>query len=257
MIHPTAVISPKAELAANVEIGPYCVIEDHVSIGAGSKLHAHVVVSGHTTIGKDNEFFPFAAIGQKTQDLKYKDEPTYLHIGHRNTFRENTTIHRGTQEDSPTTIHNDNLFLAYAHVAHDCTIDSHTIFSNNASVAGHCHIEDYVIISGLSGVHQFCRVGAHAIIGGLTKVVQDVPPFMIADGNPVTLRGVNQIGLQRRGFSDDSVKAIKQVYKKLFLKKNANLNSALEELKNDDLSKDPHVTQILNLLDNSTRGITR
>ncbi len=257
MIHPTAIISPKAELGNNVEVGPYCVIGDNVTIGDHCVLHSHVVISGYTTVGQKNEFFPFAAIGQKSQDLKYKAEPTYLIIGDGNRFRENTTIHRGTSEESPTIIKDDNLFLAYAHVAHDCHIDSHTIFSNNASVAGHVHVEDHVIVSGFSGVHQFCRIGAHAIIGGMTKVVQDVPPFLIADGTPAVLRGINLIGLQRRGFDEDAIRAIKRAYKKLFLKKETNLGESLEELKKDELAGNEHIVKMIDFVETSQRGVTR
>ena len=257
MIHPTAIISDSAIIGNNVSIGPYCVIGDNVSIGDNSTLKSHVVIDGHTTIGESNLFYPFAAIGQLTQDLKYKEEPTYLIIGDRNTFRENCTIHRSTSPDTPTTIGDDNLFLCYAHVAHDCVIANHCIFSNNASVAGHVIVEDHVIISGLSGVHQFCRVGAHAIIGGFTKVVQDIPPFTIADGNPATIRAINQIGLQRRGFSSEDITTLRRAYKRLFFKKEKNLKEAIEETKQADCAKNENVQQLITFLENSERGVTR
>ena len=187
MIHPTAVVSPKAQLGTDVQIGPFCVINDHVTLGDRCHLHSHVAIDGHATIGADNEFYPFTAIGQRSQDLKYKGEPTGVIIGDRNTFRENVTVHRGTF-DVPSSIGSDNNFLAYAHVAHDSIVGSHCILSNGATLGGHVTIEDHVIISGLSGVHQFCRIGAHVIIGGCTKIVKDVPPFLIADGNPAALR---------------------------------------------------------------------
>lgn len=257
MIHPSAIISDSATIGENVSIGPYCVIGDNVSIGDGSELRSHVVIDGHTTIGKNNLFYPFAAIGQLTQDLKYKEEPTYLIIGDGNTFRENCTIHRSTSPDTPTTIGDDNLFLCYSHVAHDCVIGNHCIFSNNGSIAGHVVVEDYVIISGLSGVHQFCRVGAHAIIGGFTKVVQDIPPFTIADGNPAIIRAINQIGLQRRGFTTDDVSSLRRAYKRLFFKKEKNLKEAIEETKAADCSKNEHVKYLLDFLESSERGVTR
>jgi len=257
VIHPTAIISDSAIIGNNVSIGPYCVIGDNVSIGDNSTLKSHVVIDGHTTIGESNLFYPFAAIGQLTQDLKYKEEPTYLIIGDRNTFRENCTIHRSTSPDTPTTIGDDNLFLCYAHVAHDCVIANHCIFSNNASVAGHVIVEDHVIISGLSGVHQFCRVGAHAIIGGFTKVVQDIPPFTIADGNPATIRAINQIGLQRRGFSSEDITTLRRAYKRLFFKKEKNLKEAIEETKQADCAKNENVKQLITFLENSERGVTR
>jgi UDP-N-acetylglucosamine acyltransferase len=257
LIHPSAIISDSATIGKNVSIGPYCVIGDNVTIGDNSTLKSHVVIDGHTTIGKDNLFYPFAAIGQLTQDLKYKVEPTYLIIGDRNTFRENCTIHRSTSPDTPTTIGNDNLFLCYSHVAHDCVIANHCIFSNNGSIAGHVTVEDYVIISGLSGVHQFCRVGAHSIIGGFTKVVQDIPPFTIADGNPAVVRAINQIGLQRRGFSADDIACLRRAYKRLFFKKEKNLKEAIEETKQADCFENEHVKSLIVFLEKSERGVTR
>ncbi len=257
MIHPTAIISESATIGENVTIGPYCIIGDNVTIGSNSTLKSHVVIDGHTTIGEHNLFFPFAAIGQLTQDLKYKEEPTYLIIGDRNTFRENCTIHRSTSPDTPTTIGDDNLFLCYAHVAHDCVIGNHCIFSNNGSIAGHVVVEDHVIISGLSGVHQFCRVGAHAIIGGFTKVIKDVPPFTIADGNPASVRAINQIGLERRGFSAEDISSLRNAYKHLFFKKKQNLKEAIEKTKQAEFYQNEHVRKLVAFLDNSERGVTR
>ncbi len=257
MIHPSAIISDSATIGENVSIGPYCVIGDNVSIGDNSELRSHVVIEGHTSIGKNNLFYPFAAIGQLTQDLKYKEEPTYLIIGDRNTFRENCTIHRSTSPDTPTTIGDDNLFLCYSHVAHDCVIGNHCIFSNNGSIAGHVVVEDYVIISGLSGVHQFCRVGAHSIIGGFTKVVQDIPPFTIADGNPAIIRAINQVGLQRRGFEKVDISCLRRAYKRLFFKKEKNLKEAIEETRAADCAKNQHVKYLLDFLEASERGVTR
>ncbi len=257
MIHPSAIISDSAKIGQNVNIGPYCVIGDNVTIGDHTILKSHVIIDGFTTIGQHNLFFPFAAIGQLTQDLKYKEEPTYLKIGDRNTFRENSTIHRSTSPETPTTIGDDNLFLCYSHVAHDCVIGNHCIFSNNGSIAGHVVVEDHVIISGLSGVHQFCRVGAHSIIGGFTKVVQDIPPFTIADGNPAVVRAVNQIGLQRRGFSPDDISCLRRAYKRLFFKKERNLKEAIEETKQADCYSNPCVKQLIDFLENSERGVTR
>jgi len=257
MIHSTAIISESAKIGENVTIGPYCIIGDNVSIGNHSTLKSHVVIEGHTTIGEHNLFFPFASIGQLTQDLKYKDEPTYLKVGDRNTFRENCTIHRSTTPDTPTTIGNDNLFLCYSHVAHDCIIGSHCIFSNNGSIAGHVVIEDHVIISGLSGVHQFCRVGAHSIIGGFTKVVQDIAPYTIADGNPAIIRAINQIGLQRRGFTSDDISSLRNAYKKIFFKKEKNLGEAIEETKQAECYNNEHVKNLIAFLEDSERGVTR
>ncbi|MEN8694906.1 MAG: acyl-ACP--UDP-N-acetylglucosamine O-acyltransferase [Akkermansiaceae bacterium] len=255
-IHPTAIISPEATIGKNVEIGPFCVIEANVTLGDGCKLHSHVVIHGYSTIGADNEFFPFSAIGIKSQDLKYAGEPTALFIGDGNVFRENVTIHRGTKEETPTRIGNDNLFLAYSHVAHDCTLGNNIILSNNGTLAGHCVVEDHVIISGLSGCHQFCRIGQHSIVGGITKIVQDVPPFTIADGNPAAVRGINKIGLERRGFSKEQVSGLRSAYKKLFLKKEANLTEAIANLPYD-LAVQPEVATLLDFIAKAERGITR
>jgi len=256
MIHPTAVISPRAELGQDIEVGPYCVIEAKVSLGDRCKLHSHVVIHGSSKLGSDNEFFPFAAVGTKSQDLKYAGEPTALIAGDRNVFRENTTIHRGTAEGSPTRLGSDNLFLAYSHVAHDCQVGNHVILSNNGTLAGHVVVDDYAIISGLAAVHQFCRVGAHSITGGISKIVQDIPPFTIVDGNPSSVRGINQVGLQRRGFSEEDLRALKTFYKKIFLKKETNLASALEGL-DPALCENPRIAKLIAFIQGSQRGIIR
>ena len=228
MIHPTAIISPNATVAEGVHIGAYTIIGDGVTVGAGCKFHSHVVVESNTTIGEGNEFYPFASIGARTQDLKYEGEPTSLVIGDRNVFRESVTIHRSTSKTVPTKIGNDNNFLAYAHVAHDCEVGDHCIFSNNGTIAGHVVVGDYAIISGLAGVHQFCRIGRHSIIGGCSKIVQDVPPFTIADGSPAELRGVNLVGMKRRGFNKEEVREVKNAYKAFFLDKEQNMQTPLE-----------------------------
>ena len=256
MIHPTAIISPGATLGSESEIGPYCVIEDGVHLGDRCKLHSHVVIHGHTEIGDDNEFFPFAAIGLKSQDLKYAGEPTSLIVGDRNVFRENTTVHRGTTADTPTRVGSDNLFLAYSHIAHDCQVGDHVILSNNGTLAGHVRVDNHAIISGLTAVHQFCRVGAHSITGGISKIVQDIPPFTIVDGNPASVRGINQIGLQRRGFSDQDLRALRTAYKRLFLKKDINLAEAVARL-DPALSQNARVGELLEFMQSSERGITR
>lgn len=257
MIHPTAIVSPLAVLGQNVRIGPYCVVGDHVVLGDDCILHSHVVLEGHSTFGRGNEFFPFAVIGGKTQDLKYIGEPTYLEVGDHNVFRENTTVHRGTFANLPTRIGSHNLFLCYSHVAHDCQLGNHIILSNSVGLAGHITVEDHVIVSGMAAVHQFCRIGKHSIIGGCSKVVQDVPPFMIVDGNPASTRGINQIGLQRRGFMEDEIKAVKGAYKKLFLKKDGNLSNSIGALKTSRAAATPHVAHLLDFIEKSERGVTR
>lgn len=257
MIHPNAIVSPAAQLGENVTVGPFSVVGPAVTLGDRCVVDSHVVITGPTTIGSDCEFYPFAAIGGKTQDLKYLGEPTGLSIGDRNVFRENTTVHRSTTDGVPTTIGNDNLFLCYSHVAHDCQLGNHIILSNNGTLAGHVQVDDYAIVSGLSAVHQFCRVGAYSMIGGLARIVQDVSPFMIAEGNPAAIRGLNQVGLKRHGFGDDDIRAIKSVYKKLFLKKDGNLALQLDQLRETELVRNVKVAELLAFISSSDRGIVR
>lgn len=229
----------------NVELGDDCI------------LHSHVVLEGHSKMGRSNEFFPFAAIGGKTQDLKYQGDPTYLEVGDFNVFRENVTVHRGTHADLPTRIGSHNLLLCYAHVAHDCQLGNHIILSNSVGVAGHVVVEDHAIISGIAAIHQFCRIGQHSIVGGCSKVVQDVPPFMIIDGNPASTRGINLIGLQRRGFSEEDIQAIKVAYKKLFLRKDVNLTHSLSSLLPLPAADNRQVKQLIQFVQESKRGMTR
>lgn len=217
-IHPTAIIHPSAEIGAGCHIGPYCVIHAGVVLGDGCWLQNHVTVAGPTVIGPRNRFYAYGSIGQQTQDLKYAGEPTHLVIGSDNTFREFVTLNRGTAPGSETRIGDHNNLLAYCHVAHDCVIGSHVIFSNSTGLAGHVIVEDRVILGGMTAVHQFCRIGRHAMTGGVAKIVKDIPPFMIADGNPGVLRGLNQVGLERAGFSTDDIRALKEAYKTLFLR---------------------------------------
>lgn len=257
LIHPTAIIDPAASLAEGVSVGPYCVIGANVTIGAGNVLKSHVVIEGHTTIGENNSFFPFSAIGQVTQDLKYEGEPTSLLIGNGNVFRENTTVHRGTTKETPTQIGDHNLFLSYAHVAHDCQVGNHCILSNNGTLGGHCWVGDYAIISGLSACHQFCRIGEHSLTGGCSKIVQDVPPFTIVDGNPATVRSLNKVGLQRRGFSEESRHALKKAYKKVFLSKKNNLAKLTEELAASEVATDANVARLIDFIQSSERGVIR
>jgi UDP-N-acetylglucosamine acyltransferase len=257
VIHPTALVSPTATLGQNVRVGPYCVIGDSVELGDDCVLHSHVVLEGPSKFGRGNEFFPFSMIGGKTQDLKYIGEPTYLEVGDHNVFRENVTVHRGTFEDLPTRIGSHNLLLCYSHVAHDCQLGDHIILSNSVGIAGHCIIEDHVIVSGFAAAHQFCRLGKHSIIGGLSKIVQDVPPFMIVDGNPANTRGLNMVGLQRRGFAEDDIRHLKQAYKKLFLKKDGNLATSISSLKATHSADTPHVAHLIQFIEGSERGVTR
>lgn len=255
MIHPTAIIDPSARIADDVEIGPYCVVGRDVAVGQGTVLGNHVSLVGPTVIGEGNVFFPFCSIGQRSQDLKYEGEPTFLEIGARNSFREFCTVNRGTAPGSITRIGSDNHFLAYAHVAHDCVVGNHTIFSNNGTIAGHVIVEDHAIIGGLAGVHQFCRIGTHAILGGCTKIVQDVAPYMIADGNPAELRGVNQVGLERKGFAAANIKTLREAYR-LLCRSNLNVAQAVEAMRSS-LESSPELDRLIAFIESSKRGLVR
>ena len=251
-IHPTAVIDPRAEIDAGCEIGPYSVIGAGVRLGEGCWLQHHVSLSGPSKIGAGNKFYAFASIGQQTQDLKYAGEPTHLSVGDDNTFREFTTVHRGTAPGSYTRIGSRGNFLAYSHIAHDCIVGDGVIFSNNGTLAGHVEVEDYAIIGGLTAVHQFCRIGRHAITGGCSKIVQDVPPFMIADGNPAKVRSYNKVGLERHGFSEEAQRAIKEAYR-LIYRSELNLQQAVGQIVADH----PEVRHLVEFVTASPRGIIK
>lgn len=254
-IHPTAIVDPGARLGAGVRAGPYCVIGADVTVGDGCRLQHHVTLQGPCTIGAENVFYAYASIGQQTQDLKYQGEPTYLRIGDGNTFREFVTVHRGTAPESSTQIGSGGNFLAYSHVAHDCVVGDKVIFSNNGTLAGHVEVGDHAVIGGLTAIHQFCRIGRHAITGGCSKIVQDVPPFMIADGNPATIRGVNKVGLERRDFSEESVRVLREAYRLLYRSK-MNVKQAVEEIRKS-LWGPVEIEQLVAFIEGSARGIIR
>lgn len=254
-IHPTAVIDASAEIADECEIGPYCVIGPHVQLGAGCWLQHHVSVEGPSKIGRGNRFHAFAVIGQRTQDLKYTGEPTHLEIGDENTFREFVTVHRGTAPGSVTRVGSRGNFLAYSHIAHDCIVGDGVIFSNNGTLAGHVEVGDCAVIGGLTAVHQFCRIGRHALTGGCSKIVQDVPPFMIADGNPAKVRSFNKVGLERHGFSAEAQRCVKEAYR-LIYRSDLNLQQAVEQMRTD-LPDAPEVQQIIAFVTSSQRGIIK
>lgn len=254
MIHPTAIIHPSAEIPESVTVGPYCVIGEGVKLGEDCVLHNAVTLSGPTIIGARNRFYTGACIGGQTQDLKYAAEPTYLEVGDDNTFREFVTINRGTLPGAKTVVGSRNNLLAYCHVAHDCILGDNIIFSNNASIAGHVIVEDNVILGGMTAVHQFCRIGKFAITGGCSKIVQDVPPFMIADGNPAEVRGVNQIGLQRHGFEAD-IRPLKEAYKALFMR-GGNFLEAVERLELEHGAQSS-IAHLCGFIRSSQRGVLR
>ena len=254
-IHPTAIIDPGAELSEDVVIGPYCVVGDKVRLGSGCILHSHVVLGGPSTFGARNEFFPFSVIGLKTQDLKYKGEPTFLEVGDDNVFRENCNINRSTTPETKTVIGNNNLFLINSHCGHECVVGNHCIFSGFAGVAGHCHIGDWAIVGGFAALHQFVRVGEHAMIGGCARVAQDVPPYMIVEGFPAAVRAVNSIGLQRRGISEDDIRALKFAYKKIFLVKGSNTHDGIQTVQTDPTyGSNAFVQNLIHFLNESERG---
>jgi UDP-N-acetylglucosamine acyltransferase len=254
-IHPTAIIHPGAQIGAGCEIGPYCVIGEHVVLGNACRLHSHVVIDGHTTLGERNELHPFACIGQKTQDLKWKGGVARTEIGNRNTFREFVTVHSATDDGGVTVIGSDNHLLAYAHVAHDVRLSDHIVMSNVATLAGHVIVEDHAIVGGLAAIHQFCRIGKMSIIGGCSKVVQDVPPFMMVDGNPAETRTINKIGLDRNGVSEEAKAALRQAHKILFREK-LTIPNALARIE-AELPPSPEVRHLVEFVRSSGRGISR
>jgi UDP-N-acetylglucosamine acyltransferase len=254
-IHPSSVIDPSAILHPDVEVGPFCHIGPQVEMGCGTRLIGHVSIAGPTRIGEGNVFYPYCSIGQRSQDLKYTSEPTFLEIGNNNSFREFCTVNRGTLPGTKTIIGHHGNFLAYSHIAHDCTVGDHVIFSNNGTIAGHVTVEDHVIIGGLSGVHQFCRLGQHSIVGGCTKIVQDVPPYMIADGNPAEVRGINQVGLERRGFVAEDTRTLREAYRLLY-RSNLNVKQACEKIAADFSGPDV-IARLLAFVESSQRGIIR
>ena len=253
MIHPTAVVHPSARLGAGCEVGPYCVVGEHVELGAGCRLHSHVVIDGHTILGEGNEIFPFASLGLKTQDLKWKGGTTWTRIGNRNTFRESVTVHSATNDGDATVIGSDNHLLAYCHVAHDVRLGDHIVMSNVATLAGHVTVDDYAIVGGLAAVHQFCRIGRMAIIGGCSKVVQDVPPFMLADGNPARTRTINKVGMERNGVGEEAQNALKQAYRILF-REGLTIPNALARIE-AELPGLPEVLHLVEFARTSERGL--
>jgi UDP-N-acetylglucosamine acyltransferase len=255
MIHQTAVIHPKAQIGANCEIGPYCVIGEHVVIGDECRLHSHVVIDGHTVLGKRNEIFPFASIGLKTQDLKWKGGVTRTEIGDDNTFREYVTSHSATSDGEVTSVGSHNHILAYCHLAHNVVLGNHVIMSNVATLAGHVTVEDHAVIGGLAAIHQFCRIGKMSIIGGCSKVVQDVPPFMLADGNPAETRTVNKVGLERNKVSEESQAALRQAFK-ILIREGLTISNALTRIE-AEVPQLPEILHLIQFVRTSTRGISK
>src|SRR3954449_2319769 len=254
-IHPTAIVDPRAELGAQSMIGPYCIVGPDVVLGEKSWLQHHVTLSGPMQTGIENKFYAYCSIGQQTQDLKYSGEPTYLEIGNRNTFREFCTVNRSTKADGKTCDVKRGNFLAYSRIGHDCRVGDSVVFSNNGTLAGHVEVGDHAVMGGLTAVHQFCRIGRFAITGGCSKIVQDVPPFMIADGNPAEIRGVNLIGLERKNYASENVKLIKEAFRLIYRSK-YNRRQAIEAMQKE-LSQTEEITELIQFIEKSERGITR
>ena len=254
-VHSSAVVHPQAQIGAGCEIGPFCVVGEHVVLGAGCRLHSHAVIDGHTRLGRGNELFPFSSIGLKTQDLKWEGGTTLTEIGDENTFREYVTVHSATGDGGITRIGSHNHILAYCHIAHDCQLGDHIIMSNVATLAGHIVVEDYAVVGGLVAVHQFCRIGRMAMIGGCSKVVQDVPPFMLADGNPAETKTINKVGLERHAVSEGSQSALRQAYKNLF-REGLTIPNALARIESE-LPALPELKYLVQFVRASGRGISK
>jgi UDP-N-acetylglucosamine acyltransferase len=256
VIHASAIVSDKAKLADDVEVGPYSIIGDDVEIGSGTRVDSHVVINGPTTIGEDNHIYQFASVGDDPQDKKYADEPTTLKIGDRNTIREFCTISRGTTQDKgETIIGDDNWIMAYVHIAHDCVIGDKTIMANNATLAGHVHVGDWAIFAGFSGVHQFCHIGAHSFLGMYSGVNRDVPAYTMVSGTPGVPRGINSEGLKRRDFNTEQIRNIKEAYR-LVYRKGLKLNEAMDEI-SARCESQPELQLFLESLRSSDRGLIR
>lgn len=255
MIHPSALVSKKAALGEGVSIGPYSIIGDSVAIDTNTKIGSHCVLEGNTTIGSDCEVFTGAVIGSRPQDLKYKNEKVFLEIGNRNIIREYCTFNPGTEATGKTIVGDDNLFMAYAHIAHDCRVGNHCVIANNGTLAGHVSVEDRAVIGGLVAIHQFVRVGTLSIIGGCSKVVQDIPPYSTCDGHPAVIYGLNLIGLKRQGASKQAIKHLDTAFRILFHSRLIPKH-ALEKIA-QEVAQCAEVAILLSFVKNSQRGLAR
>jgi UDP-N-acetylglucosamine acyltransferase len=256
MIDARAVVSPQADIGAGVDIGPFSVIGAGVVIGAGTWIGPHVVISGPTRIGADNKIFQFASVGEVPQDKKFKGEFSSLEIGDRNVIRECVTVNRGTQQgDGVTRIGNDNLLMAYSHVGHDCQLGNHIVLSNVATLGGHVEIGDYAIMGGLSAAHQFTKLGAHCFVANNGAVTRDVPPYVMAVGQPAEPHSINVVGLKRRGFSDEQIRNLKRAYRTLY-RSGLKLKAALEQLESAALTQE-ELRPFIEFIQRSSRSIVR
>lgn len=254
-IHPTAVVEEGAALGDGIEIGPFCHIGPGVELGRGTRLHAHVVIEGRTSIGEQCEIFPFASLGTRTQDLKYRGGATFVRVGDRTTIREYATINAATGPDETTRVGDDCLIMTGAHIAHNCVVGNRVIIANCGTLGGHVVIDDRAIIGGLSAAHQFVRIGSLAIIGGCSKVTQDIPPFMLADGHPAEVRTINRVGLERAGFAPEVQTALRRAYKILY-RRGLAIDAAIETIR-EEVPDSPQIEMLLAFVRAGTRGIAR
>ncbi|WP_157314687.1 acyl-ACP--UDP-N-acetylglucosamine O-acyltransferase [Chitinibacter sp. GC72] len=255
-IHPSAIIDPQAVLAEDVTVGPFSIIGPKVQIDAGTVIDSHCVITGNTKIGKNNRFYPYCAIGCDPQDKKYANEPTLLEIGHGNTFFHNVTVSTGTAQDNGITrVGDDNWIMAYAHIAHDCVLGHHVILANSATLAGHVTVGDYAILGGLTAVHQFCTIGEHAMAGGGSIIVQDLPPFVMCEGNRAIARGFNAEGMKRRGFNESDIKAVKSAYRLLY-RSGISYDDAVAQIQ-EQAQSDAALMAFVRFFALSNRGIVR
>jgi UDP-N-acetylglucosamine acyltransferase len=254
-IHPTAIVDPEAQLGPDVSIGPYSVIGPHVRLGAGTTIGPHVLIEGHTSIGEGNQIFHGAALGSAPQDFAYHGEESYLRIGDRNMIREFVTMQPGTGEGGVTSVGSDNMIMAYVHIAHNCRVGDHCILANAVTLAGFVEVQDWVVVGGITPIHQFVRIGCHAIIGGASRIPQDVAPYTKVVGNPPKAYGLNVIGLERRGFSAETVAALKQAYRLFFRSKLVSREAAARI--QSELPKLPEIERFVAFVSAQGRGITR
>lgn len=253
-IHPTAIIESGAQLGPDVEIGAYCFVGHGSTLGAGTRLHHHASVEGNTTVGERCEIFPYACIGGKTQDLKYKGGSPGVRIGNGNVFREYVTVHAATNDGEFTVVGDNNTILAYCHVAHDCRLGNHIVASNGVGLAGHVTVEDHVTLGAHSGVHQFCRIGAYSMVSAYAKIVQDVAPYFIADGQPAEIRAINKIGLERKSFTPEQLDRVKLIHRILY-REGLNRTQALEKLETHEQAESEEFRRMLVFARTSERGL--
>lgn len=251
-IHPTAIVHASAEIDPGAEVGPYCVIEQDVRIGGGTTLHAHVIIESHTRIGRNCQIHGGAIIGGPPQDSKYRNERSYVVIGDNNILREFVTIHRATGEDNETRLGDNNMLMAYAHVAHNCDIGNNVTIASYVGISGHATIEDFANLGGITGIHQYCRIGTLAMVGGLSGVVQDIPPYMLANGRPARVYDINKIGLRRAGITMKVRNELREAYKLLY-RSNLNMSQALETIA-EEIETSPELERLLEFIHTSRSG---